>query len=191
MPRAAFIVQHTVETPFAVERGIAHVEPDSDGIGYTIVASAAVGRDPQRQGLAHVTVVTFKDEAGFRGRQWQTTERETGRAIGEGQHRTLREAAQETIMLAVQRAEVNRLMRGAIEKEENDVPETVDMTPTWSALVSVLVDVAANEGAPTGSRIDARKELARMARLADAYVEAANRAGGVLALDALLPRKED
>lgn len=128
MARATFTVWHNVQTPYAVERGVATVMPDLLSGSYTIVASAHVGRDPQRQGIARVVAVTLKDEAGFRGRQWQTSEHGTGRAIGEGQHRTLREAAQETIMLAVQRAEANRLMRLTINEEptssddQDDVP---------------------------------------------------------------------
>lgn len=45
---------------------------------------------------------------------------------------------------------------------------TIDLTPTWSATLQVCL-IALENGAPEGQRM-AREELARMAKLADAYV---------------------
>lgn len=46
--------------------------------------------------------------------------------------------------------------------------KTIDITPTWSQAASMLALVLEN-GTEEGKR-DARKELARMAELADKYV---------------------
>lgn len=48
---------------------------------------------------------------------------------------------------------------------------TVDMTPTWVALLPVLIEVSMN-GATAQGRTDAAKELARMAKLADSLGDA-------------------
>lgn len=47
-----------------------------------------------------------------------------------------------------------------------DTPGTVDLTPTWEALVPVLVEVAAR-GTTSQARHDAMAELKRLARFAD------------------------
>lgn len=47
---------------------------------------------------------------------------------------------------------------------------TIDMTPTWAAILPALL-AAVTDGTPTGQAI-ARKELARMAEIADSYVAA-------------------
>ena len=46
---------------------------------------------------------------------------------------------------------------------------TIDLTPTWRAIVPLLIEGLTN-GTPEGNRI-AREELHRMAGLADKYVE--------------------
>ena len=47
--------------------------------------------------------------------------------------------------------------------------KTIDCTPTWAALVPVLI-VGLLDGSPTAQQI-AREELQRMASIADRYVE--------------------
>jgi hypothetical protein len=56
---------------------------------------------------------------------------------------------------------------------------TVDLTPTWSEILPMLL-LAIEDGNATGKQV-AREELARMAGIADKYVsyirEVANRSG--------------
>lgn len=47
--------------------------------------------------------------------------------------------------------------------------ETIDLTPTWAAVLPILL-TAVEDGTFEGRKI-AREELARMAGLADKYVE--------------------
>lgn len=47
--------------------------------------------------------------------------------------------------------------------------ETIDLTPTWAAVLPILL-AAVEDGTAEGRKI-AREELARMAGLADKYVE--------------------
>lgn len=58
---------------------------------------------------------------------------------------------------------------------------TIDMTPTWAAILPALL-AAVTDGTPTGQAI-ARKELARMASIADSYVAL------VKGLPAISPRR--
>lgn len=46
----------------------------------------------------------------------------------------------------------------------------VDLTPTWSAVVGILIEVAAH-GETKKARDEARDELIKMARIADGYAE--------------------
>lgn len=52
-------------------------------------------------------------------------------------------------------------------------PKTIDMTPTWRAIVPVIV-AALQNGTPQGQKI-ALEELLRMADVADAHVAASKR----------------
>lgn len=54
--------------------------------------------------------------------------------------------------------------------------ETIDLTPTWEAILPVLLAVI-TDGTPKG-RTEAEAELRRMARIADAYVAASKEAEG-------------
>lgn len=47
---------------------------------------------------------------------------------------------------------------------------TFDVTPTWRALVPVLVEVAANGGTPEARKV-AMGELLRLADIVDAQIE--------------------
>ena len=53
--------------------------------------------------------------------------------------------------------------------------ETIDLTPSWRAVVDILVEVAAH-GETKQARNDARDELRRMAELADKHVSMVNAA---------------
>jgi hypothetical protein len=57
------------------------------------------------------------------------------------------------------------------------MPETttIDITPTWRAIVDILIEVVAN-GESLKARAEARKELHRMAEIADRAVAAAKEA---------------
>jgi hypothetical protein len=46
------------------------------------------------------------------------------------------------------------------------MPDTIDLTPTWEAIVPALVEVAARGTSPEARR-DAMAELIRLARIAD------------------------
>jgi len=48
--------------------------------------------------------------------------------------------------------------------------KTIDITPTWEAILPVLVEVAVNGTSPEGRR-DAMNELLRLARIVDAMAE--------------------
>lgn len=48
---------------------------------------------------------------------------------------------------------------------------TIDMTPTWSALLPAMLDVIANPNAKFESKKIIREELARMALIADKCIE--------------------
>lgn len=76
------------------------------GYGYTIEATATVAGVPCR-----TVVEVQKNEAGFRGRQWETTP-----AVWDGQHATLRQAAQETIAVTVLRAAFTAGLREVAER---------------------------------------------------------------------------
>lgn len=49
------------------------------------------------------------------------------------------------------------------------MPRTIDMTPTWRAILPALLDIY-RDGMTQESRDIARAELYRMAEIADAYV---------------------
>ena len=49
--------------------------------------------------------------------------------------------------------------------------ETVDLTPTWSGILPALIAILRN-GETVEAQKTAEDELAKMARLADAFVEA-------------------
>lgn len=51
--------------------------------------------------------------------------------------------------------------------------KTIDATPTWSAVVSIYIQVLLNPKASDDSIMAAKKELVNVAKLADAYVKAA------------------
>lgn len=53
--------------------------------------------------------------------------------------------------------------------------ETIDITPSWRAVVDILVEVAAHAETKK-ARDEARDELRRMAELADKYVTMVNAA---------------
>lgn len=53
-------------------------------------------------------------------------------------------------------------------KTQNEI-ETIDATPTWSAILPLLLEIHANAANPAGRRA-AAEELQRMAQLADRYV---------------------
>jgi hypothetical protein len=48
--------------------------------------------------------------------------------------------------------------------------QTIDMTPTWTGIVGLMILVLQNEDASPQSHKGARDELYRMAGLADLYV---------------------
>jgi len=54
---------------------------------------------------------------------------------------------------------------------DNTTTKTVDLTPTWSGILPALLSVIRNGETVEAQKI-AEQELARMARLADAYVAA-------------------
>ena len=54
------------------------------------------------------------------------------------------------------------------------MPEYIDVTPTWLAVLPVLVEIAANAKTP-GARRDAMEQLERMASAADHAVAQSKR----------------
>lgn len=48
--------------------------------------------------------------------------------------------------------------------------KTVDITPTWEAVLAILLAVIENPNARPSAKASARGELRRMAQLADRYV---------------------
>lgn len=73
--------------------GIAFIDRHSDGYGYIVEARATTGRFNGR-----VVGYVSRNEAGFRGRQWESE-------IDNRQHETLRDAAQCAIVAARAQAE--------------------------------------------------------------------------------------
>lgn len=49
-------------------------------------------------------------------------------------------------------------------------PKTIDLTPTWSDILPVMLAVIQNPDAPQESRTVMFAELGRMAKVADRYV---------------------
>lgn len=55
---------------------------------------------------------------------------------------------------------------------------TIDITPSWSALVPVFVGVLQNPNAPAEAHRQIVAEVTKMAQLADLYVKAVKENGG-------------
>lgn len=58
--------------------------------------------------------------------------------------------------------------------------ESVDITPSWAALVPVFIGVLDNDEAPVSARRQVEANLIQMARLADKYVQAVKNGSGDL-----------
>ena len=52
--------------------------------------------------------------------------------------------------------------------------KTIDVTPTWSALILPMVEVLKNPKADPQAKKDITKELSRLAKIADRYNEERN-----------------
>ncbi len=50
-------------------------------------------------------------------------------------------------------------------------PGTLDITPTWTAIAPVLLDILKNPNAPSQATEIAKEEVFKMARAADKWVE--------------------
>ena len=50
-------------------------------------------------------------------------------------------------------------------------PKTIDISPTWESLAPVMIDIIKNPDASFKSIENATKELLKMARVADKYIE--------------------
>jgi hypothetical protein len=64
-----------------------------------------------------------------------------------------------------------RGIKGSGPHARTKVVRTIDLTPTWSGITPALVAVLQNPDAPAEAHKTVEKELARMADLADKYVE--------------------
>ena len=55
--------------------------------------------------------------------------------------------------------------------------ETIDITPTWSALILPMIEVLKNPNAPTEAKKEITDEFVRLAKIVDEYNEEAKSNG--------------
>lgn len=61
---------------------------------------------------------------------------------------------------------------------DKDETRTIDITPTWSALVPIFIGVLQNPDAPVSAWKEVEANLTGMAALADKYVDLVKRGSG-------------